>query len=66
MQSVIIITIVSSSIPPHGDVYTILFYVITFVRNLLKVVGFSGTSVFSTNKSDSHDITEQLKVALHM
>jgi hypothetical protein len=62
-------------------VYSIQHYVIKFVSDLRQVAGFSpdtnkmtattglwvsaGTLVSSTNKSDSHDITEiLLKVAL--
>jgi hypothetical protein len=51
----------------HGEVYSIQHYVIKFVSDLLQVSGFfPGTPVFSTNKTDPHDITEiLLKVALN-
>jgi hypothetical protein len=62
-----IITNVVSSSPTHGDVYSIQHYVITFVSDLRQVVVFlRGTLVFSTNKTDHHNITEILStVALN-
>ena len=43
----------------HGEVYSIQHYVIKFVSDLRQVGGFfSGTPVYSTNKTDRHDITE--------
>ena len=60
MQSSPIITNVVSSNASQAMQY----YVIKFVSDLSAV--FSGTLVSSTNKSDSHDITEiLLKVALN-
>jgi hypothetical protein len=45
-----------SSIPAHGEVYSIQHYVMKFVSDLV---------VSSINKTDNHDITEiLLKVAL--
>jgi hypothetical protein len=62
---VTITTDVVSSNSAHGEVYSIQHYVIQFVSDLRKVGGFSGTLVPSTNKTDSHDITEiLLKVVL--
>jgi hypothetical protein len=43
-----------------GEVYSIQHYVIKFVSDLRPVSGFLGTLVSSTNKTDSHDITEKL------
>ena len=56
-----------SSNTVHGKVYSIQHYVIKFVSNLRQISGFFlSTSVSSTNKTDSHDITEiLLKVALN-
>jgi hypothetical protein len=53
--------------PIHGEVYSIQHYVIQFSSALRHVGVFpQGTPVSSTNKTDSHDITEiLLKVALH-
>ena len=70
VQSVSITTKVVSLNPVHGgEVYWIQHYVIKFVSDLRHVTGrwFSqGTPVFSTNKTDRHDITEiLLKVALN-
>ena len=46
-----------SSIPAHGEVYSIQHYVMKFVSDLV---------VSSINKTDNHDITEiLLKVALN-
>ena len=61
-------TKVVSLSPVHGEVYSIQHYVISFVSDLWQVGGFSpGTLVSSTNKTDSHDITEiVLKVALNI
>ena len=59
-----ITTKVVSSNPVHGEAYPIQHYVIKFVSDLR---WFStGTPVFSTNKTDCHDITQiLLKVALN-
>ena len=65
MQSVPITTNVVSSIPAHGEVYSIQHYVIKFVSDLPEWFSL-GTPVFSTNKADRDDITEiLLKVALN-
>ena len=40
MQSVPITTKVMSSNPAHGEVYSIQYYVVTFVSDLRKVGGF--------------------------
>ena len=58
---------VVSSNRAHGEVYLIQHCVIKFVDNLRQVGGFSlCTQVFSTNKTNGHDITEiLLKVALN-
>ena len=40
VQSVPITTKVASSIPAHGDVYSVQHYVIKFVSDLLQVGGF--------------------------
>jgi hypothetical protein len=52
--------------PIHGEVYSIQNHVIQFVSDLRQVGGFSpGTPMFSTNKTNRHDITEiLLRVAL--
>ena len=64
MQSALITTKVESSNPAHGEVYSILHYVI--VSDLRQIGGFSWHSGPSTNKTDRHDITEiLLKVALN-
>jgi len=61
VQSVHTTTKVVRSNAAHGEAYSIQHYVIKFGRSVV----FSGTSVSSTNKTDSHDITEiLLKVAL--
>ena len=67
VQSFPITTKVVSVNPIHGEVYSTQDYVIQFVSLLLQVDGYSpGTPVFSTNKTDCHDITEiLLKVALN-
>ena len=65
-QSVHITTNVSLN-PVHDEVYTMQNYVIKFVSDLRQVgLWFSpGTPVYSSNKTDRHDITEiLLKVAL--
>ena len=47
------------------NVYLLLHYMIKFGSNVRQAVVFSGTPVFSTNKTDRHDITQiLLKVAL--
>jgi hypothetical protein len=62
-----ITTKVVSSNPVHDEVYSMQHNVIKFVSYLRQVGKFSsGTPVFSTNKTDRHDITEiLLKVALN-
>ena len=53
--------------PAHGEVYSIQHYAIKFASDLCATgQWFSlGPPVFSTNKTDRHDITEiLLKVAL--
>ena len=67
MQSVPITTKVVNSNPVHGEVYSIQHNVIKFVSGLRQVGGFPwGTPVFSTIKTDRHDITDVLlKVALN-
>jgi hypothetical protein len=62
-----ITTKVVGSNPVHCEVYSIQHYVIKFDSDLRQVGGFSlGTPVFSTNKTDHHDITEiLLKVTLN-
>ena len=67
MQSVPITTEVVSSNPAHGYVYSIQHYVNKFVSDLLLVGGFRpDTPVYSTNKSDHHNITDiLLNVALN-
>ena len=64
MQSVPITTNIVSLNPVHGNTHSI-HYVIKFVSDIVTGRWFSpGTLVFSTNKTDSHDITEILmKVA---
>ena len=52
----IYIVIVSSN-PAHGEVYAIHHYVIKFLSDMRQVGGFL---VYSTSKTDSHDITEIL------
>jgi hypothetical protein len=66
MQSVPITTNIVSLNPVHGNTHSI-HYVIKFVSDIVAGRWFSpGTLVFSTNKTDSHDITEiLLKVALN-
>jgi hypothetical protein len=60
MQSVHIIIKAVSSNPVHGKVYSKQHYVIKFVSDLRP-----GTPVYSTNKTDSHNIVEiLLKVVL--
>ena len=52
--------------PAHDEVYSIQHYVMKFISDLRQVGRFfSGIPVFSTNKTDRHDIAEiLLKVAL--
>jgi hypothetical protein len=66
VQSFPITTKVVSVNPIHGEVYSIQNHVIQFVSDLRQVGGFSpGTPMFSTNKTNRHDITEiLLRVAL--
>jgi len=66
VQSVPITTNVVSLNPAHGEVYSIQHYVIKFVSDLRQVGGFLWLLlVYSTNKTDRHDITETLlKIAL--
>ena len=54
MHSVPITTIVVSSNPVHGEVYSIQRYVIKFVNELRQVGGSIRAS--STNNTDGHDI----------
>ena len=56
-----------SSNPGHGEVYSIQHYVINFSQWLVTGRWIpQGTPLSSTNKTDSHDITEiLLKVALN-
>ena len=64
VQSVPIITKVVSSNPTHGEVYSIQHYMIKICQRLATRRWFSPVS--STNKPDSHDLTEiLLKVALN-
>jgi hypothetical protein len=67
LQSVPIATNVVSLKPVHDEVYLIQHYVIKFSSDLRQVGGFiPGTPVSSTNKTDSHDISEiLLNVALY-
>jgi hypothetical protein len=67
MQSVPITFNVVSSNPAHGEVCSIQHYLIKFVSDLRQVWWFSpGTTVSSTNKTDSHDIADiLLNVALN-
>jgi hypothetical protein len=67
VQSVPITTQVLSLIPVNGEIYSMQHYVIKVVGDLRQVSGFLWILlVFSTNKTDSHDITEiLLKVALN-
>jgi hypothetical protein len=67
VQWVPITTKVVSLNPTPGEVYSIQHYVIKFVSDLRQVSDFlRGTAVYSTNKTDSHDITEiLLQVALN-
>ena len=62
-----ITTEVVSSNPVHGEVYSIQHYVIKFVSDLGQFGGFLRTPIYSTNKTDRHDIIEilLLKVALN-
>ena len=67
MQSVSFTTKAVSLNRVHGEVYSVQKYVIKFVGDIATGRWFStGTLVFSTNKTDFHDITEVLlKVALN-
>ena len=66
MQPVPITTNIVSSNPVHVEVYSIHYYLLTFVSNLRQVGDFSDTPVSFTNKTDRHDITELLlKMALN-
>jgi hypothetical protein len=68
MQTVPITTNVVSSNPAHGEVYSILHFVMKFVIDLRQVGRWSslGTPVSFTNKTDHNEITEMLlKVALN-
>jgi hypothetical protein len=59
VQSVPITTKVVGSNPTHGEVYSIQHYVIKIVSDFPTGQWFSqSTQVSSTNKTDSHDITE--------
>jgi hypothetical protein len=68
MQSVHITTKVVSSIPTHGEVYSILYILAIKVCQWPPTGGwFSlGSPVSSTNKTDHHDISDKLlKVVLN-
>jgi len=67
VQSVSFTTKAVSLNPVHGEVYSIQKYVIKFVSDIATGWWFStGTLVFSTIKTDFHDITEVLlKVVLN-
>ena len=67
VQWVSITTKVVSLNPTPGEVYSIQHYVIKFVSDLRQVSDFlRGTAVYSTNKTDCHDIIEiLLQVALN-
>jgi hypothetical protein len=56
---VLITTNVVSSNPSDGKVYLIQHYAIEFVSDLRQVRGFHRV-LYSTNKTDRHDITEIL------
>ena len=62
VRSVLITTKLVNSNSVHGELYSIQYYVIKFVSDLRRSVVFSrcSTTVTSTNKTDSHDITEIL------
>jgi hypothetical protein len=66
-QSVPFTNKVVSSKTVHGEVYSIQYYVIKFVSDLLQIGGFLVVlGVSFTNKSDRHNIAEiMLKVALN-
>ena len=66
MQSVPVTTKVVSFNPAHWDIYLMQHYMLKFVIVLHQVGGFCpGTLVYTTKKTDCHDITEIfLKVAL--
>jgi hypothetical protein len=65
VQSVPMTTKVVSLITVHGEVYSIQYYVKKIVSDLLQVCGFL-FPVYSTYKTDCHDITEiLLKVMLN-
>jgi len=64
MQSVFITTKVVRSNPDHGEVYSKQHYLINIVSDFGRSVVFS---VYSTNKTDHHDICGiLLKVALNI
>ena len=68
MQSVPITTNIVSSNPADGELYSIQHNMIKFVSDLREVTQWfsSDTLVFSSNKSDRHDIAEILmKVTLN-
>jgi hypothetical protein len=67
VQSVSITSILVSSIPVLGEVYSIQYYVIEVCQWLATGRWFSlGTPVSSNNKTDHHDITDiLLKVLLN-
>ena len=61
MQSIPITTIVVSSNPPYGEVYSIQHYVIKFVSDLLQDDGFLWILWFPPPiKTDRHNITDIL------
>jgi hypothetical protein len=59
--------VIYNIIIPFGEVYSIQHNVINFVCDLWQVSGFlRSTPIFSTNKTDRHDIAEiLLKVVLN-
>ena len=64
VQSVLITTKVMSSNLVHYEMYSIQHYMVKFVKDLRPVGGV--LLVFSTNKTDHHDIAEiLLKVVLN-
>jgi len=66
MQSVSITTNVVSSNPAHRELYSIQRYVMKFISGIATDRWYSlGIPVSSTNKTDRHDMTEILKVALN-
>ena len=60
-QAVHITTNIVRSIQPHGDVYSIQHLVIKFVKDMQKLGSFSDIPVSSTNKTENHGVTENVK-----